>query len=112
MLNRCIALARSLGMPIYRSRDGHPRNHCSFAPQGGPWPQQGVAGTRGAEFAPTLELPRDTVIIDKATTPGVDAYSAFSDRDCWRAGCAASGSIAAIWRRYHSACAAYWTRVA
>lgn len=81
VLNRYLALARSRGMPIYASRDWHPRNHCSFKMQGGPWPAHCVAGTSGAEFAPALELPRDAVIISKATTPGADAYSAFSGTD-------------------------------
>lgn len=81
VLNRYITLARSRGMAIYASRDWHPPNHCSFVPQGGPWPPHCVAGTRGAQFAPALELPRDAVIIDKATTAGTDAYSAFAGTD-------------------------------
>lgn len=81
VLNRYIALARSRGMAIYASRDWHPPNHCSFVPQGGPWPPHCVAGTRGAQFAPALELPRDAVIIDKAATAGTDAYSAFAGTD-------------------------------
>jgi len=81
VLNRYIALARSRGMAIYASRDWHPRNHCSFTPQGGAWPEHCVAGTRGAEFAPALALPSDVIIIDKATTPGADAYSAFAGTD-------------------------------
>lgn len=81
VLNRYITLARSRGMTLYASRDWHPRNHCSFTAQGGPWPEHCLAGTRGAEFTPALALPRDAVIIDKATTPGADAYSAFSGTD-------------------------------
>lgn len=81
VLNRYIALAHARGMPIYASRDWHPRNHCSFKMQGGPWPEHCVVHTRGAEFAAALELPRESVIIDKATTPGADAYSAFAGTD-------------------------------
>lgn len=81
VLNRYIALARSHDMPVYASRDWHPRNHCSFRMQGGTWPEHCVADTRGAEFAAALALPPGAIVIDKATTPGADAYSAFSGTD-------------------------------
>ncbi len=58
------------------SRDAHPADHCSFARQGGPWPPHCVEGTRGAELHPLVtSLPLD-VVVDKATTPEIDAYSA------------------------------------
>ena len=78
VLNRYIALARNSRIPVFASRDWHPRNHCSFKASGGPWPAHCVAGTAGAEFAPGLELPADAAIISKATREGADAYSAFS----------------------------------
>ena len=78
VLNRYIAAARRSRLPIFASRDWHPRNHCSFKPQGGPWPQHCVAGSAGAAFAEDLQLPPDAVIVDKATREDADAYSAFS----------------------------------
>jgi nicotinamidase/pyrazinamidase len=78
VLNRYLAHARRAGLPVFASRDWHPANHCSFRAQGGIWPPHCVAGTGGAAFALGLELPPDTVIIDKATRPEADAYSAFS----------------------------------
>lgn len=78
VLNRYIAAARAKGLPIFASRDWHPRNHCSFKAQGGPWPEHCVAGTPGAAFAEGLQLPSDARIIDKATRVEADAYSAFS----------------------------------
>jgi nicotinamidase-related amidase len=60
------------------SRDWHPADHCSFASRGGPWPAHCVANTAGAAFAPGLELPQRCLIIDKGTTAGEEAYSAFS----------------------------------
>lgn len=73
------------GLPVVASRDWHPSNHCSFEAQGGPWPPHCVAGTPGAEFDAALELPPETRIVDKATTPAAEAYSAFegTDLDAW-----------------------------
>lgn len=77
VLNRYIALARSRNLPVFASRDWHPKNHCSFRSRGGIWPEHCVAGTPGAAFAENLELPPDAVVIDKATHEDADAYSAF-----------------------------------
>lgn len=83
-LNRCLAAARARRLPVFASRDWHPRDHCSFRAQGGPWPEHCVAGTPGAEFTPALDLPPDAVIISKATRRDADAYSAFSGTDLAR----------------------------
>ena len=76
-INHLIELYREQGLPVFASRDWHPQDHCSFGDQGGPWPPHCMAGTPGAEFAAELALPDDTVIISKADTAAVDAYSAF-----------------------------------
>jgi nicotinamidase/pyrazinamidase len=83
-LNRYLGLARRSRLPVFASRDWHPRNHCSFRAQGGPWPEHCVAGTPGAEFAPALQLRPDAVVISKATRADADAYSAFSGTDLAR----------------------------
>lgn len=76
-INRLIDLYRTHGLPVYVSRDWHPALHCSFAGQGGPWPVHCVAGSDGARFAPGLQLD-DAIVVSKATTLDVDAYSAFN----------------------------------
>ena len=81
VLNRCIAHAKAHGMPVIASRDWHPPRHCSFREQGGPWPSHCIAGTAGADFAATLILPVDAIIVSKATDPAADAYSAFAGTD-------------------------------
>jgi nicotinamidase/pyrazinamidase len=78
VLNDYIALARERGMPVLASRDWHPVRHCSFREQGGPWPPHCIAHTPGADFAPGLALPPDTIVVSKATREGADAYSAFA----------------------------------
>lgn len=76
-IHRLIDLYRTRGLPVYVSRDWHPALHCSFTDQGGPWPVHCVAGSDGARFAPGLQLD-DAIVVSKATTVDVDAYSAFN----------------------------------
>lgn len=76
-INRLIDLYHAHALPVYVSRDWHPSLHCSFADQGGPWPVHCVAGSDGARFAEGLHLD-DVVVVSKATTVDVDAYSAFN----------------------------------
>jgi nicotinate phosphoribosyltransferase len=79
-LNRYATAFRTRHLPIFASRDWHPKNHCSFTEQGGPWPPHCVAETHGAQFASGLNL-SEAVIISKATEPESDAYSAFENTD-------------------------------
>ncbi|WP_137176124.1 isochorismatase family protein [Massilia sp. HP4] len=77
-INRLTALYQAQSLPVYASRDWHPDTHCSFVAQGGPWPPHCVAGTAGAGFSSELDLPDDVIVVSKADTVDVDAYSAFS----------------------------------
>lgn len=80
-LNALITRFRCAGLPIFATADWHPPNHCSFREQGGPWPSHCVAGSRGAEFAPGLQLPDTARRIRKGTRPAHDAYSGFEGTD-------------------------------
>lgn len=77
-IDRLIALYGAHRLPVYASRDWHPQAHCSFAAQGGPWPPHCVAGTEGAGFSASLDLPDDVIVVSKAESVDVDAYSAFN----------------------------------
>jgi nicotinamidase/pyrazinamidase len=76
-INALIDEAASAGAPIFASRDWHPRDHLSFAGQGGPWPAHCVQGQAGADFHPGLHLPRGAIIISKGDRSDSDQYSAF-----------------------------------
>jgi nicotinamidase/pyrazinamidase len=76
-LNRYLALWRDRGLPVFATRDWHPRSHCSFREQGGPWPPHCVAGTEGAEFPQGLDFPSNVVVISKGDSADRDAYSGF-----------------------------------
>ncbi|MEM1586958.1 MAG: nicotinamidase [Candidatus Bathyarchaeia archaeon] len=80
-LNEYIRRFKAAGALIVATRDWHPPNHISFRTQGGPWPPHCVQGTRGAEFHPNLRLPREAIIMSKATDPLKEAYSGFEGTD-------------------------------
>lgn len=66
-------------LPIVFSRDWHPPHHCSFVEQGGPWPVHCIAGTTGSLASEDFPIPQTARIIQKATSPDKDVYSAFED---------------------------------
>jgi nicotinamidase/pyrazinamidase len=76
-VNAALRVFSQAGLPIIVTRDWHPADHCSFTAQGGPWPEHCVKGTAGAEFHPELELPSIFAVVQKATTPDMEAYSDF-----------------------------------
>lgn len=79
VLNDYINIFSKKGLLIIASRDWHPENHCSFKEYGGIWPKHCVKGTKGADFPEDLRLPKDTIIISKATSPEKEAYSALQE---------------------------------
>jgi nicotinamidase/pyrazinamidase len=79
VLNAWIAAATHAGIPVYASRDWHPRGHPSFAEEGGEWPPHCLQDTAGAAFHPDLRLPPDAVVVTKGTRFDKDQYSAFDE---------------------------------
>ena len=79
VLNRWLREARRRGIPVYASRDWHPRGHVSFVEAGGEWPAHCIQDTDGAAFHADLELPEDVVLVAKGVRFDRDQYSAFCE---------------------------------
>ena len=71
--------AADAGALIVATRDWHPIGHCSFAPQGGPWPEHCVQDTPGAAFHADLDLDGSETRVTKGVRFDHDQYSAFDD---------------------------------
>jgi nicotinamidase/pyrazinamidase len=63
------------------TKDWHPPDHCSFKPQGGPWPPHCVQQTSGAELHPDLDATAIQLVITKGSHPNQEAYSGFQGTD-------------------------------
>lgn len=72
-----VRLFQAHNLPIFLTRDWHPPDHCSFKPQGGPWPVHCVAGSPGSLPPSSFPTPASAVIIYKAIDRDREAYSAF-----------------------------------
>jgi len=81
VLNDYLRRFSGLHLPVFITRDWHPPDHCSFRAQGGPWPAHCVAGSAGAAFAPSLELPAHAVVISKPGAADRETYSGFEGTD-------------------------------
>lgn len=79
MVERYLALFERWNLPIFLTRDWHPRGHCSFREQGGPWPPHCIAGTPGSLPPDGFRAPAAAVLIYKAIDRVSEAYSAFQD---------------------------------
>lgn len=77
VLNQWIADAVRCGVPVYASRDWHPKGHISFTEQGGPWPPHCIQDSEGAGFHPDLKLPASVIKVTKGVRFDQDQNSAF-----------------------------------
>jgi len=77
-LNAYIEMFSKRSLPVFFTRDWHPKDHISFKGYGGIWPPHCVQDTEGAKFHPELLIPPDNkFIISKGTSRDFDAYSGF-----------------------------------
>eukprot|EP00760_Papus_ankaliazontas_P036120 PhM_4_TR8204/c0_g1_i2/m.2760/K08281/pncA; nicotinamidase/pyrazinamidase len=81
-----IETASKRGATIVATRDYHPKDHCSFNAQGGPYPSHCVQGGPGAYFETTIgkalaearkRSPDRVKIVFKGFNRTVDSYGAF-----------------------------------
>jgi nicotinamidase/pyrazinamidase len=79
VLNCWIAGAADAQVPVFASRDWHPRHHLSFRESGGEWPAHCVQDSAGARFHPELKLPDSAIVVTKGVRFDRDQYSAFDE---------------------------------
>lgn len=77
VLNRYIDQFRKAGLPIFATRDWHPKKTTHFNSGGGPWPPHCIQGSKGAQFHPNLKLPADALIVSTGMGADEDGYSGF-----------------------------------
>ncbi len=80
-VNELVRAFERASLPVFFTRDWHPRNHISFKAYGGVWPPHCVQNTPGASFHPLLEVPSGAEVIDKGTLRTDDTYSNFQGTD-------------------------------
>ena len=77
--NSWIRAAGEQEIPVYCSRDFHPREHPSFEEQGGAWPPHCIQETWGAKFHPELNVPDTARIVTKGVRFDEDQNSVFEE---------------------------------
>ncbi len=81
ILNRCIRYFEEKNLPIFVTRDWHPKITKHFSQFGGEWPEHCIAGSAGAQFHPSFELPKEALVLSKGMDPETDSYSALQATD-------------------------------
>jgi len=77
-VNEYTRLFEKASLPVFFTRDWHPKTHISFKRNGGVWPEHCVIGSDGAAFDERLYIPSDNrFIISKGDSETFDAYSGF-----------------------------------
>ncbi len=81
VVNKYIKIFSKNKLPIFISRDWHPKKTAHFKKFGGVWPMHCIENTKGARFHPGLKIPKEAVIISKGMDPKEDSYSVFQAKD-------------------------------
>jgi len=81
VINKYIKIFAAKKLPIFASRDWHPKKTTHFKKFGGVWPKHCIQDTKGATFHPKLKLPKEAILLYKGMDPEKDSYSAFQAQD-------------------------------
>lgn len=81
VLNKYIAFFHKNNLPIFFSRDWHPKHTRHFKKFGGKWPMHCVQNSKGAQFHQDLKIPSEAIILSKGMDPQEDSYSCFQSVD-------------------------------
>ena len=79
VLNEWIDAVLRRRMPVYASRDWHPRSHISFEERGGSWPPHCIQDTDGAQFHPELRTDDQMLVVTKGVRFDRDQNSVFDE---------------------------------
>lgn len=79
VLNRWIGHFFEDSLPVYYTRDWHPKNHCSFKENGGEWPKHCIQHKWGSDLHPDLRVVSPwSMNVVKGTDPKQEQYSAMN----------------------------------
>ena len=76
-INKYIKIFSKAKLPIFLTRDWHPKITKHFKQFGGVWPKHCLENSKGAMFHPNLKFPKQAIILSKGMDPAKDSYSAF-----------------------------------
>ncbi|MCM8781798.1 MAG: bifunctional nicotinamidase/pyrazinamidase [Candidatus Omnitrophica bacterium] len=80
-VNKYIKIFSENKLPIFVSRDWHPKKTKHFKQFGGMWPKHCIQDTKGAKFHSKLKVPKEAIILSKGMDPQKDSYSVFQGED-------------------------------
>jgi len=80
-VNRYVELFLNKSLPVFVSRDWHPKTSKHFQEAGGPWPPHCIQNTSGANFHDDFRVPDQAIVLSKGIDPELDGYSVFEAQD-------------------------------
>lgn len=80
-INKYIKIFSEKKLPVFASRDWHPKKTQHFKEFGGVWPRHCIQNSKGAEFHPKLKLPKEAILLYKGMDPEKESYSVFQAQE-------------------------------